>query len=154
VREDPHRVPRIEAVALHDRAAVPLRALEEEELVDPHLAGDPREERQRQLDHRVKADEAADAGIHLLHRNRRVTAAEGVNPALGGDRVGHEASGATDVLELSRLDGVEDGAGVGEPVESEHGDRVSRFEFRGSSLARCSRNSKLEARNSRLEPSR
>ena len=120
VREDPHRVARVERVALHDRVPVPFGALEKQELVNPHLAGDAREERERKLDHRMKPDEPADARVHLLDGNRRVTAAERVDPSLSGDRVGHELSRTTDRGKLGCFDVVHHGARVREPGLCKH----------------------------------
>src|SRR6476469_8558320 len=79
VREDPHRVALVERIALHYRVAVALRTLEKEELMNSHFAGDAREERQRQLYHRMEPDETANSRIHLLDRNRRVAASERVH---------------------------------------------------------------------------
>src|SRR5687768_932708 len=69
VREDPERVATVEGVALHDRVSITFGALEKQELVDSHLAGNPREESQRQLDHRMESDKPSDTRIHLLDWN-------------------------------------------------------------------------------------
>src|SRR5215212_8055120 len=63
VREDPHRVARIERVRLHDRVAVPLSTLEKQELVNSHFSCDASEEGERQLDNRMKSNESSDAWI-------------------------------------------------------------------------------------------
>src|SRR5215212_312628 len=76
VREDPHRVARIERVRLHDRVPVPFGTLEKQELVNSHLSCNASEEGERQLDHRMKPDESSNSWIHLFHGNRRMTAAE------------------------------------------------------------------------------
>src|SRR6185295_14770554 len=76
VREDPHRVALVELVPLHDGPPVALGALEKQELMNAHLSRYVREECERQLDHRMEADESADSRIHLLDRNRRVPAPE------------------------------------------------------------------------------
>ena len=81
-----------------------------------HLADDPREERHRQLDHRMKADEPADPRIHLLDRNRRMPAAEHVHPAPRFDRVGHHLGGPANVVGLRLLDAVHHRPGVVEPL--------------------------------------
>ena len=88
--------------------------------MDAHLPGDAREERQRQLHHRVEPDEAADARVHLLDGDGGVTAAEGMHPPFGGDGVGHELRGAADLRKLRRLDVVDHRAHVGEPLLGEH----------------------------------
>src|SRR5687767_9801252 len=120
MREDPHRVARVERIALHDRRPVPLGPLEKEELVNPHLAGDAREEREGKLDHGVKADESSDARIHLLDRNRCVPAPERVHPSLGRDGVGHELRGVTNGRKLCCLDVIHHGASVVEPLKCKH----------------------------------
>jgi len=88
--------------------------------MNPHLAGDPREERERQLDHGMKADEAADAGIHLLDRDRRVAAAERVHPSLRRDGIGHQLGRAPNRRELCCLDVIHHRASVVEPGQRKH----------------------------------
>ena len=80
--------------------------------MDAHLARDAREEREWQLHHGVKAHKAADARIHLFDGNGRVSAAEGVDPALRGNGIGHGFSRGTDVLHLGFFDAVHDRACV------------------------------------------
>src|SRR5687768_118502 len=68
----------------------------------------------------MEADEAADPRIHLLHRNRRVSASEGVYPSIGGDRIGHQLGGSLNGGKLGPLDVVEDAPNVGQPAFAQH----------------------------------
>src|SRR4029079_17295396 len=129
VREDPQRVTRVEVVSFHDRVAVARSALDKQELMDAHLSRYARKERERELDHRMKPDEAADARIHLLHRNRRMADPERMHPPLGRDGVGHELRGAPDGRQLCSLDVGHDGTSVGEPLESEHSQSFGIADF-------------------------
>ena len=117
--EQPHDVPLVEVVALHDLDAVALDALQEHELVHAAFADDAGEEGQRQFAHRVEPDEPADARIHVFDGNGGVAAAEGVDPALGLDGIGHGLGGLADVGDLGLLDAVHDRAGVIEPLLSD-----------------------------------
>ena len=112
MREDPHRVSRVELMRLHDRDAVSFGSLQEQELMHAHLADDPCEERHRQFNHRVKPDKPADPRIHFLDRNRRVTAAEHVHPATRLDRICHSLRGAANVVHLRLLDPVHHGPSI------------------------------------------
>ncbi len=88
--------------------------------MDPHLARDVGEVGERQLDHRMESDEAADTRVHLLDRQRRVTAAERVHPALDGDRVRHDLRRSGDVVQLRPLDAVHRVARVLQPLLRKH----------------------------------
>jgi hypothetical protein len=116
VRKDPQAIARIELIALHDLDAESLGALKKKELVYAHLADDAREERERQLDHRMEPYEAADSRVHFLDWYRGVAAAERVNPTPGFNRVGHHAGRLLDRIHLGFLNAVHDAAYVRQPL--------------------------------------
>src|ERR1035437_9825255 len=104
VGEQPHDVPLVEVVALHDLNTVALDALQEHELVNAAFADDAGKEGQRQSAHGVNPDDPADARIHVLDGNSGVATSERVDPALGLDGVGHRLGGLADVGDLGLLD--------------------------------------------------
>ena len=112
VREDPHDVFLLEVPTAHDGLAVTLGPFEPEELVDTHFTDDVGEEGQREFADGVEADETADAGIHLLDRQVRVAAAEGVDHVSRLDAVGHKGRHLLDFLHLSLLNLVHHAKGV------------------------------------------
>ncbi len=118
--EEPHHVTLIEIVGFHDLLPVSFDPLEEDKLVHAHFADDVGEKGERDFDHRMKSDKAADAGVHLLDRQGGVAAAEGMHPAPGGDGLGHQGRRLVDVPDLGCLDFVHDPAGIVQPFVCQH----------------------------------
>src|SRR5690349_16045532 len=120
MRKQPHGVALVEVIALHDLHPIALNPLKEEKLVYAHLPGNSRKKSKRELNHRMKSDEASDARIHFLNGNGGMPAPEGMHPSPGLDTVGHHLRGLADIFHLRVFDARHHIARIVKPLFCEH----------------------------------
>ncbi len=111
---------RVEAIVLKDHLGEAFEALEKEELRHAAVADHVGEVGEAVLGHGVIADEAADAGVALHHRQGAVPGAKEMHHAAGGDGVGDGIGGSADVVHLRLANASVNLLGLREPLLGRH----------------------------------
>src|SRR5688500_15239767 len=100
MREYPHAIFLIKPVSFHDLRAITFHSFKKNKILNTHTTYDVCKKTKRQLDHRVKTDEPANAWIHFFNGKGSMTATKCMYPTICFYCISHDRSRLLDFFQL------------------------------------------------------